>query len=160
MRFPRVRGRSLAGSELDVPDGLAGDTNILLLAFQQRHQRDIDGWIDALGNAGITTNPPHDEKGRATAERIPLVLYEVPMLGGRWQPMRGFIDGGMATSIKVPAVLSRTVTVYGQIGEVETALQLPDRRHVYAVVERASDVLAIEQGWPGNVEAIVAAASS
>ena len=60
--LPRVRGRSLAGSELDVPDDLAGQTNILLLAFKQHHQRDIDGWIDALGTAGVTTSPPHDEK--------------------------------------------------------------------------------------------------
>lgn len=158
VHFPRVRGRSLAGSELDVPDDLAGETNILLLAFKQHHQRDIDGWIDALGNAGVSTSPPHDERGRALDADVPLVLYEIPMIGARWQPVRGFIDGGMASSIRVPSVLARTVTVYGQIGQVEDALGLPDRAQVYAVVERAGRVLAIERGWPGDVEAIVTAA--
>ena len=160
MRMPTVKGRSLAGSELDVPGGLAGSTNILLLAFHQWHQRDIDAWIGALGDAGIPTSPPHDEKGRATPESVPLVLYEIPMIGGRWQPFRGFIDGGMASSIKVPKILARTVTVYGQIGEVEKALDLPDRRRVYAVVERDSQILAIERGRPGDVDAIVRAALS
>ena len=58
------------------------------------------------------------------------------MIGARWQPVRQFIDGGMATSIRVPSVLARTVTVYGQIGQVEDALELPDRAQVCAVVER------------------------
>ena len=103
----------------DAPDDLAGQTNILLLAFKQHHQRDIDGWIDAPAPRGVTTSPPHDEKGRAIDTTVPLVLYEIPMIGARWQPVRQFIDGGMATSIRVPSVLARTVTVYGQIGEVE-----------------------------------------
>ncbi len=158
--MPTVKGRSLAGSELAVPGGLAGETNILLLAFHQWHQRDIDAWIAALSDAGIPTSPPHDERGRATSERVPVVLYEIPMLGGKWQPFRGFIDGGMASSIKVPAILARTVTVYGQIGDVERALELPDRRHVYAAVERDAQILAIERGWPGDVDAIVRSALS
>ena len=33
-----------------------------------------------------------------------------------------------------------------------------DRAQVYAVVERAGQVLAIERGWPGDVDAIVTAA--
>jgi hypothetical protein len=159
MRMPTLEGRSLAGSDLRIPDELAGDTNILLLAFQQRHQRDIDAWIEALGAAGIATSPPHDAKGRATSGRLPVVLYEIPLIGARWQPFRGFIDGGMSSSIRVPEILARTVTVYGQIGEVESALQLPDRGQVYAVVERAHEVLSIHAGWPGDVEAVVTAAT-
>ncbi len=158
MRFPTLRGRSLAGSDLVLPDDLAGVTNVLILAFQQRHQRDVDGWIAALEAAGVAGSPPHDESGKALAGQLPAVVYEIPLLGRKWQAVRGFIDGGMASGIRVPAVLSRTVTVYGQIGEVETALSLPDRNQVYAVVERAGDVLALAAGWPADVDPIVTAA--
>jgi hypothetical protein len=34
------------------------------------------------------------------------------VLGRRYLPARRFIDGGMATSIRDPAVLARTITVY------------------------------------------------
>lgn len=158
MIFPDIDGRSLAGAELAIPSGLAGRTNILLLAFQQRHQRDIDAWIDALGERGIDTSPPHDAKGRPTGERVPVVLYEIPLLGAKWQPFRGFIDGGMASGIGIPAVLARTVTAYGQIGPVERSLHLPSRGQVYAVVVRDHRVLALEPGWPGNVDAVMDAA--
>jgi hypothetical protein len=156
--FPDIDGRSLAGADLAIPSGLAGHTNILLLAFQQRQQRDIDAWIDALGKRDIPTSPPHDATGRPTGDRVPVVLYEIPMLGAKWQPFRGFIDGGMASGIGVPSVLARTVTAYGQIGPVERSLRLTSRAQVYAVVVRDHQVLALEPGWPGNVDAIVAAA--
>jgi hypothetical protein len=156
--FPDIDGRSLAGADLAIPSGLAGHTNVLLLAFQQRHQRDIDAWIDALGQRGIATSPPHDAKGRPTGEQVAVVLYEIPMLGAKWQPFRGFIDGGMASGIGVPSVLARTVTAYGQIGPVERSLRLTSRTQVYAVVVRDHQVLALEPGWPGNVDAVVDAA--
>ncbi len=156
--FPDIAGRSLAGAALQIPDDLAGQTNVLLLAFQQRQQRDIDGLIDALGQRGIDTSPPHDTQGLPTGERVEVVLYEIPLLGAKWQPFRSFIDGGMASNIGVPAVLARTVTAYGQIGAVERSLNLPSRDQVYAVVVRGRDVLAVQPGWPGDVDAIVTAA--
>ncbi len=158
MLFPDIAGRSLAGASLQIPSDLAGQTNILLLAFQQRQQRDIDGLIDALGQRGIDTSPPHDAQGLPTGERVQVVLYEIPLLGAKWQPLRSFIDGGMASNIRVPAVLARTVTAYGQIGPVERNLNLPNRDQVYAVVVRGYDVLTVEPGWPSEVDAIVTAA--
>ena len=158
VHFPTLRGRSLAGSDLVLPGDLAGVSNVLILAFQQRQQRDVDGWIAALEEAGVAGSPPHDESGRAVPGELPAVVYEIPMLGGKWQAFRGFIDGGMASSIRVPAVLSRTVTVYGQIGAVERALDLPERNQVYAVVERAGHVRALAAGWPADVDPIVSAA--
>lgn len=159
MHFPTITGRSLAGATLRVPDDLAGTSNVLLLAFQQHQQRDIDAWIDALGRAGVAASPPHDERGRPLAETVPVALYELPMLGARWAPFRTMIDGGMASHIADPAALARTVTVYGQIGQVESALRLPTRAQVYAVVERAGRVEHIEAGRPGDIEAVLAAAT-
>lgn len=158
VRFPSLRGRSLAGSDLLIPDDLAGRRNVLLLAFWQRHQSTVDEWITALGAAGIATTPPHDEHGRAVSGRVDCVLYELPLLGGKWTPFRRFIDGGMATNIAAPDVLARTVTVYGQIGEVEAALSIPDRAEVVAVVVDGHDVTALQRGRPTRIDEIVDAA--
>lgn len=157
MRFPELSGRSLAGRNLRIPGDLAGETNVLLLAFRQRQQRDIDHWITALGAVGVATSPPHDEGGLPILGRLAAVLYELPLLGARWLAARAFIDGGMASNIADPAVLARTVTVYGQIGAVERALHLPTRDQVYAVVEREGAVAHISAGWPGDVAGVVAA---
>lgn len=66
----------------------------------------------------------------------------------------------MATSIRAPEVLARTLAVYGQTGVVESALDVPDREHVIAVVERRRKVLAMQRGWHGHVADIAAAALS
>jgi hypothetical protein len=150
MIFPRIRGRSLAGSDIVVPDDLAGEMNVLLLAFQQRHQSTVDRWIDAVVQAGADPSPPHDAEGRAVPGSVPSVVYEIPLLGAKWIPFRGFIDGGMASGIRVPEVLARTVTAYGQIGPVEAALGLRDRHQVVAVVLRGDEVVAMQRGQPGT----------
>lgn len=155
MRFPRLRGRSLAGTDLLVPDDLAGRRNVVVLAFQQRHQACVDRWIDAVVAAGAAASPPHDAEGRALPGSIPVAVYEVPMLGAKWTPFRGFIDGGMASGIRMPDVLARTVTVYGQIGAVEQALGLPDRRQVAAVVLDGDEVLVMQRGEPDDPRPVI-----
>ena len=75
-----VSSRTLAGRELTVPDGLDGPT-LLLVAFRQEQQRDVDTWIAAVPDgAGVS-------------------LLEVPVLARRWRPARRFIDGGMASNM-------------------------------------------------------------
>lgn len=155
MRFPPIRGRSLAGTDILIPDDLAGRRNVVLLAFQQRHQGCVDRWIDAVVAAGAQPSPPHDAKGRAVPGRVPVAVYEVPLLGGKWLPFRGFIDGGMTAGIRVPEVLARTITAYGQIGPVEKALGLPDRQQVVAVVLRGDEVLALQRGEPEDPQPVL-----
>ncbi len=122
-----------------IPDDLPGADHVLLLAFQQWQQRDIDAWIAALSDLGVQS------------------IYEVPMLGARWQPFRRVIDGGMSASIRDSDVLQHTITVYGQIGPVENALSLPTRDQVYAVVVRRGEVSHVEAGRPGDAQAVAAA---
>jgi hypothetical protein len=104
-RFPDLDGRRLDGRAMRLPADLPA-TALLLVAFHQWHQRDVDAWL-ARVPAGVPA-------------------FEVPMLGGRWLPARRFIDGGMARSIADEVVLARTVTVYGQVGVVRDAFELAD----------------------------------
>jgi hypothetical protein len=111
--FPRLHGRRLDGVVVRLPDDLPAPS-LVVLAFHQRHQRDVDGWLARV--------PPG----------VP--CFEVPLLGARWTPARPLIDGGMARGIGDPVVLARTVTVYGQVGDVRRAFGLDGTDDVVAAV--------------------------
>lgn len=138
MLFPSITGTSLNGAHVRIPEDLP-DPCVLLLAFKQGQQSDIDAWIAALEAAGVDA------------------LFELPMLGAKWRPFRTVIDGGMAANIADGAVRERTITVYGQIGPVEQALELPNRAQVYAVVISAGQVQCIQAGPPHDTQDVVTA---
>ncbi|MFM9125087.1 MAG: hypothetical protein ACKOSO_08060, partial [Actinomycetota bacterium] len=76
-------------------------------------------------------------------------VVEVPCLGAQWRPLRRWIDGGMASGIGQPAILARTITVYGDTGRIVDALAAGDRERVQArVARRTGEVLAEAAGEP------------
>ena len=78
-------------------------------------------------------------------------VVEVPALSSRWRPVRGWIDGGMATGIGDPDVLARTITVYTDVGALRRVLGIPDDRDVRAyVVAPDGAILATAQGEPDD----------
>ena len=42
-------------------------------------------------------------------------------------PVRNFIDGGMATAIREPVILQRTITIHGDVNRVTRPLGIEDR---------------------------------
>ncbi len=106
VRLAPVRGRTLDGTSCRLPDELPGERTLVVIAFRQRHQREVDAWIDLAVDLGVPASPLGAALPMSTA------VIEVPLLGRRWLPARSFIDGGMATGIADPLVLARTVTAY------------------------------------------------
>ncbi len=106
VRLAPVRGRALDGSPCRLPDELPGERTLVVIAFRQRHQSDVDRWIELAVELGVPASP----FGRTLPMRTAVI--EVPLLGRRWLPARRFIDGGMATGIADPVVLARTITAY------------------------------------------------
>jgi hypothetical protein len=106
VRLAPLVGRALDGTPWRLPDDLPAARTLVLLAYRQRHQRDVDAWIDLAVALGVPPTPRGAPRPMATA------VIEVPTLGRRWLPARRFIDGGMATGIADPDVLARTVTAY------------------------------------------------
>lgn len=45
--FPAVTSYSLDKLKITLPDGLEGQTDLLLLSFREEHQNDIDSWLPA-----------------------------------------------------------------------------------------------------------------
>ena len=139
MRFPDLDGVSLLGEAKHLPADLPADPTLVLLAFRQRQQAQVDRWI-------------------ARAAEAPVV--EIPCLGRQWRPMRRFIDGGMASSIGDPVVLARTITVYGGVGALLRAIGADGPAEVQArVVRRDGEILAAASGEPegDGWEAVAAA---
>ena len=153
--MPTIDARALDGEQRRIPQDLPADRTLVLLAFKQWQQRQVDAWIARAESEGWAPDlSAADSPARAT--------IEVPCIGRRWSPARRFIDGGMAASIRAPAILARTWTAYTDVGRVQRALGIPDSDQVHAlVVDRAGMVLAraagdpTERSWPTIAAAMV-----
>ncbi len=130
--FPRVRARSLAGLDVELPDAFVGTFNIVVVAFRRQHQSLVDSWLPWFEKVSSIDPGVH--------------FYEVPTISRMWAPARRFIDGGMAASIHVPEVLQRTFTVYGDVNRITKPLGISDRSTIAIVCLEANGVVL----WGGR----------
>jgi hypothetical protein len=131
-RFPTLPVRDLDGRDLTLPADLEGERNVVVLAFEMRHQRLVDSWIPWL----------EDRAARDDAFRY----YEVPTIGTGWRPVRSWIDGGMRRGIPDPAVRRRTLTAYVPLGPVTAELGITDTSDVWVVAVDAQGAVR----WRGR----------
>jgi hypothetical protein len=125
--FPVLAARNLQGLDVMVPEAFAGELNVVIVAFQRNHQDLVDSWIPWL-----------EERAETDPE---LRFYEIPTIGRIWAPVRNFIDGGMAASIREPVILQRTLTVYGDVNRLTRPLGIRDTSTISLfLVERGGAV--------------------
>lgn len=118
--FPSAAARDLEGHDVRLPDAFEGTWNVVLIAFARQHQELVESWVPWLEDRSAS-----DPKFR---------FYEVPTIGRIWAPLRNFIDGGMASAIREPVILRRTLTVYGDVGRLTTPLGIVDRSTITLVL--------------------------
>ncbi|CAB4887201.1 MAG: hypothetical protein F2806_00060 [Actinobacteria bacterium] len=132
--FPAVVGKDLAGRSFLLPAELPSDRTIAVVAFRQGQQSQVDDWIKALASRGICDSPVDQRADEP-------VVIEIPVLPAKYAVVRRFIDGGMASSIKVPRVLARTITIYGQVNQFRQSLDLPTIENVSVIcVDRSGRI--------------------
>lgn len=129
-RLARVDGRALDGTPYELPGDLPGAVTLVVVAFRQRQQADVDRWIDLAVDLGVLPSPHEVPGPMATA------VIEVPVLGRRYLPARRMIDGGMAAGIADPMVLARTITVYTDPASFRRACGIPTAEQVSALLTR------------------------
>ena len=113
---------------MTLPDAFEGDRNVVVVAFQRNHQELVDSWVPWLE--------------QRAAKDPGLRFYELPTIGRIWAPVRNFIDGGMAASIREPVILQRTLTIYGDVNRLTRPLGVEDRSTISIfLVERSGSVL-------------------
>lgn len=154
-RFPDLAVRSLAGDDLVLPRDLMAPRALVICAFRQRHQQLVDDWITwAVTEAGAAPSPLGLDPASST------VVLEVPVLSRRFRPARGFIDGGMASSIRLPVVLARTLTAYTDVSGFCQAAGIATTATVTAFVVTPGGAVLAQVTGPADPSrcAVVAAA--
>ena len=136
--------RDLEGWTVELPEGLSGAVNLVVLAFERDHQYPIETWL------------PHFAR---LEEQFPgLEVWEVPALSRGYRIWRGAIDGGMRAGIPDRHVRRHTLTAYLNLGDLQRSLELPDLDDIYLLlVDRTGDVRW--RGRGGYSEATLAALS-
>ncbi len=114
--FPRLVGETLSRQPMRLPEDLEGEINLVFVAFQRRHQDDVDHWLRQLGD--IET------------EFDGLASYEVPLLMRFPRFYRQWIDDGMRAGIPDPKTRSRTITVYTNRRHFLDTVGLPDESDI------------------------------
>lgn len=154
MRFVPVQGRTLDGTVVELPSQLPAARTVVVLAFRQRQQGDVDRWIDLAVALGVPASPLDVARPMATA------VIEVPVLGRRYLGARRFIDGGMAASIRDPAVLARTITVYTDPAAFRRRCGVPTAEEVTVLLVGRDGVVTWDRTGdpqPGDREALARA---
>lgn len=133
MRMPAVSGSNLERKKLNLPEDLEGEWNLVLIAFQQWHQRQVDTWIPFA---------------RQMEETYPAVrYYELPTIQRLNALARTFINEGMRAGIPDPVARERTITLYVDKGDFRAALDLPDEDNIYLLLlDRQGRVLWRAEG--------------
>jgi len=118
--FPTIEGRNLERRELVLPGDFAGERNIVLVAFRQRQQREVNSWLPALGVM------------RREAGNVE--VYEIPTLHRGWTPLRGWIDGGMRSGIPDRSTREATITVYINKAPFKAALGITSESRIHVLL--------------------------
>lgn len=142
MQFPHVTTRDLNGAEKTLPADFSGDLNLVLIAYVQWQQREVDSWLP-------------------TADRLEATLpnfryYEVPVVGqmGRFGQMQ--LDFWMRTGIPDRETRARTLTLYVDRAAFRRQLGIGDEAHIaLLLLDRAGTIV-----WRGSGAYSAATAAS
>lgn len=111
MRFPTITTDDLNRQQRVLPRDFAGDVNLLLVAYLQQHQREVNTWVPSL----------LELERRIDGFRY----YELPVVGKMNLVGRKSLDYFMRAGIPDPDVRERTLTLYVDRAEFRRALDIP-----------------------------------
>lgn len=132
--FPTITAENLNREQVTLPDDLSGNPALILVAYKQRQQTNVNTWLDRM-----------DEIEAA----IPGVrIIESPTISsGRWGWMAGFIDGGMRSGIPDSEARARTITLYTDVSLFNQALMIEDTDTIYTVLlDAEGEVVKVLEG--------------
>ncbi|MBO6739828.1 MAG: hypothetical protein JJ916_08225 [Phycisphaerales bacterium] len=132
--FPQITAENLNRVEMTLPDDLAGSPALILIAYKQKQQTNVNTWLDRM---------------EEIESAIPGVqIIETPTISsGKWGWMAGFIDGGMRSGIPDPEARARTITLYTDVSLFNHALMIEDTDTIYAVLlDEQGEVIDMVEG--------------
>ena len=124
-----MSGRDLHDRAVTLPDDLPDPKGVAIVAFQRRHQREVDRWVEVL------------------QAHAPLPIVEIPYISTPFRPIAGFVARGMRGGITDGDARARTITVYGS--QRALARRLGGGIHRPIVIAHRNGVMkAVVQGDP------------
>lgn len=138
--FPETKGDNLNGRTIEIPRGLDAPYNILLVAFYEKQQADVDTWLGAAREIA--------------ADHANVEYYELPTIRGTVQLARWWVDGGMRAGIPAFSARERTVTIYTDTEKFRAlaGIDSPDQIWV-GLVDRDGRIYFTARG-PATAEAL------
>ena len=125
-QFPTVSGSNLQRNKVTLPQDFQGELNLVLIAFQQWQQTQVDTWVPFA---------------RQLEEAYPAVrYYELPTIQRLNTLAHTFINEGMRAGIPDLLARERTITLYLDKKAFREALQLPGEDDIHVL-------LLDRQGW-------------
>ncbi|MCS7071397.1 MAG: hypothetical protein NZM00_07825 [Anaerolinea sp.] len=133
MQFPYQIGHNLEGRRFELPRDFAGDSNLVMIAFEQWQQRWVDTWM------------PFIQQMKAQYDNI--AAYELPVINRLGWIRERMLDYGMRLGIPDKSVRESTITLYTDVAQFCAALRLPTTRTIYVLlVDRDGEVRAGVEG--------------
>lgn len=118
--FPNIKGKTVNGHERTLPHDFTGRYNIVLLAFTQEQQYEVNTWMTFLMRLR-QTNPEVN-------------VYEVPVVKRYSFVQRRLLDYWMYSGIPDADTRDRTITLYTDVGAFLDTLGLPNAATIYMLV--------------------------
>ncbi len=133
-QFPKVKGISLYGDELTLPEAFDGQLNLVSMGFVHRHQDDIDTWIAIVPD--LTTAYPS------------LRFYEVPVIYEAGPLFRWWLNNGMRIGVVDEEARRRTITVYTDRDRFSELVSLPNLQDIHTLLLDAKGHIVWRQTGP------------
>lgn len=140
VRFPSVKGSNLAGENFVLPEEIGADYALLMIAFKQRQQFEVNTWLPTANELAQT----YDD----------LAFYELPTIDRLHPAARAFIDGGMRAGIPDPAARAVTITLYLDKPAFRQVLDIPDEESIVVMlIDQKGEIYWRTRG-PATLEAV------
>ena len=131
--FPTVSGLDLTGKNRLIPQGFKTDKMIVIVAYLQKQQADVDTWF------------PHIKQ--LLKEDKNLEYFELPTISKMSAPMRSIIYNGMRGGIKSDWMRKHVVTLHLDKKTFNKHLKITNEKQVYLyLLEKDGKII---QRWDG-----------
>ncbi|MGD2072291.1 MAG: hypothetical protein PVG65_02240 [Candidatus Thorarchaeota archaeon] len=131
--FPKVSGKNLLKEKIVIPTQLRGKLNIVIVAFQQWHQKLVDSWIPFLENI--------------SHEYHNFEFYELPTIQNMNFLYRMIINNGMRFGIQSKETRGRTITLYIDKPPFKCKLGISNEKDIHIfLIDREGHIYWKSQG--------------
>ncbi len=128
MKFPEVTATNLNKQKFHLPQDLAGELNVVVVAFQRWHQDLVDTWIPSLQTLAY--------------QHPQLRVYELPTMPSFNPFVRFMIDSGMRGGIPDRSVRAATLCIYTDLDRFTRSIEIPNLETIHLfLLDRSGEVL-------------------